>query len=89
MHGILRIVLPIICIVGIVYMIFMKSKYKNDVSSSKEEIIKYFKDNNITSLESGITTKKLPKEIAKDPYLLMMVQDKTLTFKKGKYYLNK
>lgn len=70
-------------------MIFMKSKYKNNVSSSKEEIIKYFKDNNITSLESGITTKKLPKEIAKDPYLLMMVQDKTLTFKKGKYYLNK
>lgn len=89
MHGILRIVLPIICIIGILYMIFMKSKYKNNVSSSKEEIIKYFKDNNITSLESGITTKKLPKEIAKDPYLLMMVQDKTLTFKKGKYYLNK
>lgn len=70
-------------------MILMKNKYINDTSSSKEDIIKYFKDNNITNLENGIKTKDLPKEIAKNPYLLMMVQDKTLTFKKGKYYLNK
>lgn len=89
MYEILKIVLPILCVVGIVYMLFMKNKYKNDTSSSKEEIMKYFKDNNITNLENGIKTKDLPKEIAKNPYLLMMVQDKTLTFKKGKYYLNK
>ncbi len=89
MYEILKIVLPIICILGIIYMIMMKNKYKNDTSSSKEDIIKYFKDNNITNLENGIKTKDLPKEIAKNPYLLMMVQDKTLTFKKGKYYLNK
>lgn len=89
MYEILRIVLPTICIVGILYMILMKNKYKNDTSSSKEDIIKYFKDNNITNLENGIKTKDLPKGIAKNPYLLMMVQDKTLTFKKGKYYLNK
>ncbi|MDO4283150.1 MAG: hypothetical protein Q4D02_05870 [Clostridia bacterium] len=89
MYEILRFVLPIICIVGIIYMILIKNKYKNDTSSSKEDIIKYFKDNNITNLENGIKTKELPKEIAKNPYLLMMVQDKTLTFKKGKYYLNK
>lgn len=60
----------------------MKSKYKNDISSSKEDIIKYFKNNNITTLENGIKTKDLPEFIAKNPYLLMMVQDKTLTFKK-------
>lgn len=89
MYEILRIVLPIICIVGIIYMISIKNKYKNDTSSSKEDIIKYFKDNNITNLDNGIKTKDLPKEIAKNPYLIMMVQDKTLTFKKGKYYLNK
>lgn len=89
MYEILRVVLLIICIVGIIYMILMKNKYKNDTSSSKEDIIKYFNDNNITNFENGIKTRELPKEIAKNPYLLMMVQDKTLTFKKGKYYLNK
>lgn len=89
MYEILRIMLPIICIAGIIYIAKMKSKYKNDISSSKEDIIKYFKNNNITTLENGIKTKDLPEFIAKNPYLLMMVQDKTLTFKKGKYYLNK
>lgn len=89
MYEIVRIMLPIICIVGILSIIIMKNKYKNDSTSSKEDIMKYFKDNNITNLENGIKTKDLPKEIAKNPYLLMMVQDKTLTFKKGKYYLNK
>lgn len=89
MYRILRFVLPILCVMGIVYMFFMKNKYKNDISLSKEEIIKYFEDNNITNLENGIKTKDLPKEIAKNLYSLMMVQDKTLKFKKGKYYLNK
>ena len=74
----------------IIYIIIMKNKYKNDKTSlSKKNIIKYFIDNNITSLEKGIKPKDLPKEILKNPYLLMMVQDKTLTFQKGKYYLNK
>ncbi len=89
MYKILEIVLLIICIVGIIYMIMMKNKYRKDNSSSKEDIIKYFKDNNAISLENGIKTKDLPKDIIKNPYLLMMVQDKTLAFKKGKYYLNK
>lgn len=89
MYGVVRIMLSIICIVGILSIIIMKNKYKNDSTSSKESIMKYFKDNNITNLENGIKTKDLPKEIAKNPHLLMMVQDKTLTFKKGKYYLNK
>ncbi len=89
MYEILRIVLPILCIAGITYMTLMKNKYKNDTSSSKEDIIKYFMDNNITNLENGIRTKDLPKKVVNNPYLLMMVQDKTLTFKKGKYYLNK
>ena len=90
MFEILKIVISIICVVGIIYIILIKNKYQNDKTSlSKENIIKYFQDNNITSLERGIKTKDLPKEIAKNPYLLMMVQDKTLIFKKGKYYLNK
>lgn len=78
-----------LCIVGIIYMICMKNKYKNDTSSSKEDIIKYFEEKNATSIESGIKTKELPKDILKNPYLLMMVQNKILSFKKGKYYLNK
>ena len=86
MLKILKILIPIICIIGIIYIIIMKKKYKNDKTSlSKEKIIKYFQDNNITSLEKGIK----PKDIIKNPYLLMMVQDKTLIFQKGKYYLNK
>ena len=90
MFQILKIIIPIICVVGIIYIILIKNKYQNDKASLlKENIIKYFQDNNITSLERGIKTKDLPKEIAKNPYLLMMVQDKTLIFKKGKYYLNK
>lgn len=89
MYEILKVVLPIICILGIIYMVMMKNKYENDTTSSKEDIIKYFEDNNIKSLETGIKTKDLPKEMAKNPYLIMMVQDKTLTLKKGKYYLNK
>ncbi len=90
MLKILKIIIPIICVIGIIYIIIMKSKYKNDTTSlSKENIIKYFQDNNITSLEKGIKPKDLPKEILKNPYLLMMIQDKTLTFQKGKYYLNK
>lgn len=83
-----KILVFIICIVGIIYIILLKNKYQNDTSFTKENIIKYFKDNNITSLERGIKPKDLPRKIIKNPYLLMMVQDKTLSFKKGKYYLN-
>ena len=83
-----KILVLIICIVGIIYIILLKNKYQNDTSFTKENIIKYFKDNNITSLERGIKPKDLPRKIIKNPYLLMMVQDNTLSFKKGKYYLN-
>ena len=90
MFEILKIIIPIICVAGIIYIVVVKNRYKNDKSSlSKENIIKYFQDNDITSLEKGIKPKDLPKEIVNNPYLLMMVQDKTLTFQKGKYYLNK
>ncbi len=88
MFEVLKILVLIICVVGIIYIVLVKNKYKNDKTSlSKENIIKYFQDNNITSLEKGVKPKDLPKEIVKNPYLLMMVQDKTLTFQKGKYYL--
>ena len=90
MYEILKILIPIICVVGIIYIVILKNRYKNDkISLSKENIIKYFQDNNITSLAKGIKAKDLPKEIVRNPYLLMMVQDKTLIFQKGKYYLNK
>lgn len=90
MFTMLKIIIPIVCVIGIIYIIIMKNKYKNDKTSlTKENIIKYFQDNDITSFEKGIKTKDLPKEISKNPYLLMMLQDKTLTFQKGKYYLNK
>lgn len=89
MYLFIKILVIIVCVSGALYMIRMNSKYKNDTSTSKEDIIKYFKDNNAINLENGIKIKELPKDIAKNPYLLMMVQDKTLSFKKGKYYLNK
>lgn len=89
MYLFIKILVIVVCVSGVLYMIRMNNKYKNDTSTSKEDIIKYFKDNNAINLENGIKTKELPKDIAKNPYLLMMVQDKTLSFKKGKYYLNK
>ena len=90
MFAIFKILIPIVCVIGIIYIIIMKNKYKNDKTSlTKESIIKYFQDNDITSFEKGIKTKDLPKEISKNSYLLIMVQNKTLTFEKEKYYLNK
>ena len=87
---ILKIVALIICVLGIIYVILLKNKYKNNQSTfAKEKTIKYFQDNNITSFEKAIKAKDLSKEIIKNPYLLIMVQDKTLTFKNGKYFLNK
>lgn len=65
MYKILMIVLAIICLLGIISITLLNNKYKKDTSSSKENIIKYFNDNNITSLENGIRTKDLPKEITK------------------------
>ncbi len=88
MFKILKIVALIICVLGIIYVILLENKYKNN-QTSKENLIKYFQDNNITSIEKAIKPKDLPKEIIKNPYLLIMVKDKTLTFKNGKYFLNK
>ncbi len=88
MYTFIRILLVAICLSGILYMIKMNNKYRNDTSSTKEDIINYFKEKNATSLENGISIKELPRDISKNPYLLMMVKDETLVFKKGKYYLN-
>lgn len=89
MYTFIKILLVAICLSGILYMIKMNNKYRNDTSSTKEDIINYFKEKNATSLENGISIKELPRDISKNPYLLMMVKDETLVFKKGKYYLNK
>lgn len=88
MYLFIKILVIALCIGGILYIAVMNNKYKNDTSSSKEDIIKYFEDNHATNLENGIKTKDLPKHIAKNPYRLMMVKDETLIFEKGKYYLN-
>ncbi len=88
MYLFIKILIIVVCVSGVIYMITMNNKYKNDTSCSKEDIIKYFEDNNATDIENGIKTKDLPKHIAKSPYHLMMVKDKTLEFKQGKYYLN-
>lgn len=88
MYLIIKILIIICCLGGILYLVKMKQKYKNDSSKTKEEIIDYFKKQYANSMEKGIKTKNLPKDIAKNPFLLMMIKDKTLIFKKGKYYLN-
>lgn len=88
MYIIIKVIAIIICLSGILYILKMKSSYKNDNSNVKEDIINYFKERNATNLENGIKTKDLPEFIAKSSYRLMMVQDKTLIFEKGKYYLN-
>lgn len=88
MYSIIKAIVIIFCLSGILYIIKEKSSYKNDNTSTKEEIINYFKEQKATNIENGIKTKDLPDFIAKSSYRLLMVQDKTLIFKKGKYYLN-
>ncbi len=89
MYLVIKILIIVLCFGGILYLVRMNTKYKNDTSSSKDDIINYFEQQQAISVESGIKTKDLPISIAKNPYLLMMVKDQTLLFKKGKYYLNK
>lgn len=88
MYSIIMAIVIIFCLSRILYIIKEKSSYKNDNTSTKEEIINYFKEQKATNIENGIKTKDLPDFIAKSSYRLLMVQDKTLIFKKGKYYLN-
>ncbi len=84
----LKIIIPILCLIGIAYILIQNKKYQKDTSSTKEEIIKYFKEQNATNIENGIKTKDLPESISRNSYLLLMVKDKTLKIEKGKYYLN-
>jgi len=76
------------CLFGIFYMIIIQRKYRNEGTENREAIIRYFKEQQAFSVDAGIKTSDLPESIAKDPFLLMMVKNKTLLFKKGKYYLN-
>lgn len=87
MYLFVRIVVILICLSGIFYVVKVNKKYQGD-SSGREEIVKYFKDQGAVALDRGIKIKDLPMEIAKSNYLLLMVKDKTLIFKNGKYYLN-
>ena len=84
---IIKILIITFAIGGIFYTLKINEKYNKD-TSTKEDIISFFKEDNAIDLESGIKIKDLPNNISKSPYLLMMVKDNTLIFKKGKYYLN-
>lgn len=88
MYLMLKVLIIVFCLGGILYLIRINTKYKNDHSSTKEDIVNYFTKLEAINIEKGIKIKDLPNNIAKNPYLLMMVKDKTLIFKKGKYYLN-
>ena len=88
MYTAIKVLVLLCCLGGIFYLTMMNRKYRNDTSMSKEEIINYLKEQKANNIESGIRTKDLPKDIEKNPYLLMMVKDQTLLFKKGKYFLN-
>lgn len=88
MYLFIEILVVALCIGGVIYINGMNNKYKSDNTGSIEEIVNYFKEKQATSLESGIKIKDLPESISKNSFLLLMVKDKTLIFKKGKYYLN-
>ncbi|MBE5820835.1 MAG: hypothetical protein E7310_08590 [Clostridiales bacterium] len=88
MYEIIKIVVILFALVGILYLFRLKAKYKNEGAATRDEIIAYFKEKEATSIETGIRIKDLPLNISRNNYLLMMVKDNTLSFKKGKYYLN-
>lgn len=84
MVEIVVIVLALLC--GVQFMRMRKTS-END-TAGREAIIDYFKEQQAFSVETGIKIKDLPREIAESQNLLMMAADRTLKFKKGKYYLN-
>ena len=88
MYNIIKIVIILFVLVGVLYLYKLNKNYQNDGTSTKEEIVKYFKEKGAINIETGIKTKDLPSNILKNKYLLLMVKDKTLSFEKGKYYLN-
>ncbi|MCI8394781.1 MAG: hypothetical protein HFH86_04815 [Bacilli bacterium] len=83
-----KIVIIVFALTGVIYIFWLKQKFKFDSSTAKEDIMNYFKAHRAISFDTGIKINNLPTEIAKNPYLLMMVKDETLMFQKGKYYLN-
>ncbi len=86
MYRIIEVIAVGLCLCGLLYFSKMRKSY--GTSSSREEIINYFKEQKAFSVETGIKIKDLPEHIAKDENLIMMAGDRTLKFKKGKYYLN-
>ena len=54
----------------------------------EKRLLTILKSRKLFSVETGIKIKDLPEHIAKDENLIMMAGDRTLKFKKGKYYLN-
>lgn len=88
MYNILRIILPIGCIIGIIYIKKQEKYYQENKEEIEKDIIKYFKENNATSYETGIETKKVPQELFKNKYMVYILKYKTIVCKKNKCYLN-
>lgn len=87
MYRVIEIIVVCLCLLcSLSY--FSKMRKSHDASSSREEIINYFKEQKAFSVETGIKIKDLPDHIARDENLIMMAGDRTLKFKKGKYFLN-
>lgn len=86
MYRLIEVIAVGLCLCGILY--FGKMRKSHEASSSREEIIRYFEEQKAFSVETGIKIKDLPEHIAKDENLIMMAGDRTLKFKKGKYFLN-
>lgn len=90
MYNLIKFLVVVIALLGILYL-FNLNKKGNTLKSqvNKDKIIKYFEEKRATSIESGITTKELPEDIRRDECLFMLLKEKTIVFKKGKYFLNK
>ena len=88
MYNILRLILPIGCIIGIIYIRKQDKYYRENKDEIEKDIIKYFKENNATSYETALETKKIPQEIFNNKYMIYILKYKTIVCKNNKCYLN-
>ena len=88
MYEVIKTIVILFALGGILYLFRLKSKYKSEGAVTRDEIIAYFKEKQANSIETGIRIKDLPLNISRSNYLMMLLKDNILSFKKGKYYLN-
>ena len=85
---IIFVVIFVIFSFGAFYLHELKRGTEKD-ARPRLAIIQYFKKMRAFDFERGIKVKDLPKDVAKHPALLMLVQDGTLCMEKGRYFLNR